>query len=75
MSCQLNELNGLLLQAEYDNAEFYRTAIQKMQQEIDVLNARALTAAAAVRSSKAGTIFTGETCAELLASAKGWLQT
>ena len=42
-----------------------------MQQEIDVLNARALTAsAAAVRSSKAGPIFTRETI-----SAKSWLQT
>ena len=52
VSCQLDELNGLLLQSKHDNAEFYRFAIQKMHQEIDVFNARALTAAA-VRSSKA----------------------
>ena len=74
MSCQMNELNGLLLQAEYDNVEFYRSAIQTMQQEIEVLNARAITAAAAGRSFKASTIFTGETSAELVASANGWLQ-
>ena len=72
MSCQMNELNGLLLQAEYDNVELYGSAIRKMQQEIEVLNSRAITAAAAVRSSKASTIFTGETTAELVASAKGW---
>ena len=34
MSCQKNKFNGLSLQAEYDNVEFYRTAIQNMQQEI-----------------------------------------
>ena len=57
MSCQMNKLNGLLLQADYDNVKLYRSAIQKMQQAIEDLNARAITAAAAVRSSKACTIF------------------
>ena len=45
-----------------------------MQQEIEAFNAHAITAATFVRSSKAGTIFGGETTAELIASAKGWLQ-
>ena len=30
MNGQMEELNGLLLYAEYDNIEFYRFAIQKM---------------------------------------------
>ena len=45
-----------------------------MQDEIVAFNAHAITAATAVRSSKACTIFIGETTAELVASAKGWLQ-
>ena len=28
MSCQLDALNGLLRDAEYDNAEFYRSTIE-----------------------------------------------
>ena len=49
--------------------EFYRIAVRKMQQEIEAFNAHAITAATAVRSSKAGTIFGGETIAELIANA------
>ena len=45
----MNELNDLLLQAEYDNVEFYGLAIQKMQQEIEVLSAHAIAAATGVR--------------------------
>ena len=74
MSCQLDELNRLLLQAEQDNITFYESAIQKMQREIDVLKASAVSAAVAVRSSKSGTIFSGSTTAELLADARGRLQ-
>ena len=74
MRCQMEELKGLSLQAEYDNDDFYRTAIRKMQHEIEALNARAITAATAVRSPNAGTIFLGETTAELIANAKGWFQ-
>ena len=73
MSCQLDELNRLLLQAAQDNITFYESAIQKMQREIDVLKANAMSAAVAIRSSKGGTIF-GKTTAELLADARGWLQ-
>ena len=76
MSCQLDNMNRLPRDAEYDNAEFYRTAIKRLQQNIDDFerNARAAAAAAAVRSSKNGTIFTGETIAELKASASSWLE-
>ena len=74
MSCQLDELNKLLLQAEQDNITFYESAIQNMQREIDVLKASSVSAAVAVRSSKNGTIFSCSTTAELLADAKTWLQ-
>ena len=52
MDCQIKELDGLLLQAEYANMEFYRTAIRRMQQTVQAFNAHALAAATAVRSSK-----------------------
>ena len=67
MSCQLDELNKLLLQAEQDNIAFYESAIRKMQREIDVLRYSTVSAAVASRSSKNGTIFSGSTTAELLA--------
>ena len=73
MSCQRDELNRVLLQAEQDNITFYESAIQKMQREIDVLKASAISAAVAIRSSTGGTIFFGKTTAELLADARGWL--
>ena len=74
MSCQLDELNKLLLQAEQDNIAFYESAIQNMQREIDALKYSSVSAAVAVRSSNDGTIFSGSTTAELLADAKAWLQ-
>ena len=69
-------MNRLLRNAEYDNAEFYKSAIKVLQNEIDAVenSARAAAAAAAVRSSKHGTIFIGKTSAELIASARSWLQ-
>ena len=71
MRCQMNAQNNILLQAEYDNLEFSRFSIQKMQQEIEAFNAHAITAATAVRFSKARTISAGTTSAELIASGKG----
>ena len=46
MHCQLEELNGLLLQAHFDNAEFHAAAILPMQYEINVVDTSAITAAA-----------------------------
>ena len=46
MHCQLEELNGLLLQAHFDNAEFHTAAILPMQYEINVVDTSAITAAA-----------------------------
>ena len=70
MRCELDALSGLLRDAEYDTGEFYKSAIKKIQTEIDVLISSIHTAAAAVQSSNNGTIFYGSTTAELLADAK-----
>ena len=70
MRCEVDALNGLLQDAEYHTGEFYKSAIKKMQREIDVLNSSIHTAAtAAVQSSQNGTIITGATSAELVANA------
>ena len=73
MSCRLGDVNGLLRDSDYHNAEFYKSAVKCLQNEIDVFENSA-RAAAAVRSSKNRTLFTGKTSAELIASAKRWLQ-
>ena len=74
MSCQPDELNKLLLQADQDNIAFYESAIRNMQREVDALKYSSVSAAVAVRSSKHGTIFSGSTTADRLANAKTWLQ-
>ena len=37
MTRQIGRLDGLLREAEYDNVEFYRTAIKNLQAEMETL--------------------------------------
>ena len=49
---KIDRMDGMLREAKYDNAEFYRIAIKNLQSEIYILRARTTTAAAAVRFHK-----------------------